>query len=511
MSNRRTTSMLAAIALLAAATRPACAIAPPVLSDEALARAPIVVLAHWDPKGKIERHDDIDGNVMRNGEAHLELVVERSIVGDIEPGAHALLVRHYGGLTWDDEGRPSTGTSTDIPGDVDDVRVSNLWFLKSARSWDPKVTTEFLAPFGYHRSVQSPKFEAWYAALRPPAKDGAIAPFLASSDGPTALRALETVSGGIAPWPFRDGFDEWLRGKRDPNNVRRGLAHEVESALASRDAEVRRYAAALLDDLRGADAGPALRPLLKDADGGVRALAIALLAGRKDAPSLPRFAEAAAGAQHAWFGGAAVDRLLAWGAPEVVPAIAAFLETDETAGNASGGESGILAVKAREALRTLVGYAFPYDVGASIAAWADASKRGSPAERTARLRELLGDDAEPLTIRWPAQPTNNGSSVEVVNRSPRPVALARRPSHVVRRGDSGYMAWNPPAADKPDDFATIAPGGVLLVALGRTEGPSVEARSGSAPDTELVLTFGRHGASAGVRAWVGVLRLKIGN
>jgi len=103
-------------------------IAPAFISDEELARYPIIVVAKWD-KGPFRPHhrsarDSTHGEVITAIESFTELNILRVIKGPVQPGLTTLKVGW--GVSWSTNGdRVTSGTSTELPGDVDRIRTIN--------------------------------------------------------------------------------------------------------------------------------------------------------------------------------------------------------------------------------------------------------------------------------------------------------------------------------------------------------------------------------------------------
>jgi hypothetical protein len=123
------------------------AIAPQFVSDEELAAYPIVVVGKWE-KGPFKanhRYEDRgEQKVITAIESFTALNVLRVIKGDVKPGVHML--KRGWGIAWAaDGGWVTSGTSTELLGDVKNVTQPNIWFLQKARSWDESDKTEYLS------------------------------------------------------------------------------------------------------------------------------------------------------------------------------------------------------------------------------------------------------------------------------------------------------------------------------------------------------------------------------
>src|SRR5947208_2316874 len=126
--------LCAAVTLLVITTN-GWAIAPPYITDEELARYPVIVVAKWE-KVAFKPHHRYDGSkdgarVATAIESFTELNVLRVIKGDLKPGVQKVMIGW--GIVWSKDGdRVSSGTSTEMPGDVKSITEPNIWFLKRA-------------------------------------------------------------------------------------------------------------------------------------------------------------------------------------------------------------------------------------------------------------------------------------------------------------------------------------------------------------------------------------------
>ena len=488
----------AALLLFALGAPPAHAIAPPVLTDADLAGADAIVVARWDETSGFEDHGVVEGNVRKSYQALTGLVVERSVKGTAPAGKVKMTLGW--GLVWDRDGRPSTGTSTELLGDVEDVRQPGLWFLHRR----PAGSLADWEPMGFHRSIQPLALEPWFTALASTDAKPGIRAALASPDPLVAMRALEYAAGGRWPWPFGGGeFDDWLHGgARAADSALSEFRDAIAGALRSGDAKVRAHAAVVLDDAEGADSPTSLRPLLEDPDSDVRAVVAGLLAARKDEASYDRFAKAFDGAQATWLFDAALRRVAVTQDLRVVPALLGALETE--GGPAEGDPSPALA--ARESLRAVVGYAFPFTVVKSRAAWDEAKALPDSAARLARVRARLGDDREPLVARRvPPAPGATGLWVEIVNRSERLVDVASGPAWVDVHGATGMASWSLPRPPSPE-YVRLAPGGMTRIRVDRND----TAALGWVPTGDGVridLSFRGLRRDPAARSWMGTLSM----
>jgi hypothetical protein len=488
----------AASLLFAFGAPSAHAIAPPVLTDADLASADAIVVARWAESSGFEDHGEVEGNVRKSFQTLTALVVERSVKGTVPVGNVKMTLGW--GLVWDRDGRPSTGSSTELPGDVEDVRKPGLWFLHRR----PAGSLADWEPMGFHRSIQPLALEPWFTALASTDPKPGIRAALASAEPVVAMRALKYAARGRWPWPFGGGqFDDWLHGgARTAGSSLAEFRDAIAGALRSGDPEVRARAAVVLDDVDGAKSPTALRPLLEDPDSDVRAVVAGLLATRKDDASYDRFAKAFDGARATWILVAALTRVAVARDPRVVPALIRALETE--GGPTEGDPSPALA--AREALGAVVGYAFPFTVVESDAAWEEAKALPDPEARLARVRARLGDDREPLVARRvPPTPDATGRWVEIVNRSERPVDVASGPSWVDVQGANGVASWSLPRPQSPE-YVRLAPGGRTRMRVDRND-PAARRWMPTGDGVRIDLSFRGLRRDPGARSWMGTLSM----
>lgn len=116
-------------------------IAPNFISDAELAQSPVIVVGQWEnaPFTSHNKYRDDFGSdqVIADSEAYTKLRILRVIKGsDLKPGEHHLMTGL--GISWSEDGAwVSSGTSTELLGDVGNITQPNLWFLKKSRSCWP--------------------------------------------------------------------------------------------------------------------------------------------------------------------------------------------------------------------------------------------------------------------------------------------------------------------------------------------------------------------------------------
>ena len=427
------------------------AIPPPFISDQEMARFPVIVEARWDRR-PFRAHYDVEDNALKNGECFTKLTVLRVIKGDLKPGEHELLPGYN--IGWSETGgEPMSFMSTQMCGDVEEVCQANLWCLEWTRSWDKSDPKNYLSLTNY-RAIQPLVLEAYFHALGHANPDDAIAKLLRGGVPKVCLRCLEFVNGGAVPWPYWGEFEEWYRGTPDPADRRVQLAPHVRPLMRHEDAEVRRMATATYGSLTDDRAVPALRERLTDSDDGVRAIAVGILAKYRDIPSIESINEACTGIHNGHLGCAAVDKLLEWGDVRLVPGLIRFLDEGDYAGRI-GDDIFIPSLRARAGLERIVGFTFPLDADRSGRAWKAALSIDDRQKRIDRLAQLLPDKSAP--IRAQAIGDVKNCKIRVTNTDQRKWTVTTRPAdlEICFNGNSHSMGVRPRLASQ---FVTLAAG-----------------------------------------------------
>ncbi len=264
--NRRARFLLVfALGLALLCGSSAVAVAPPFVSDEELARAPTIVVAKWD-KAPLVPHNLVKGNVCEKLEARTEIVVTRVVKGALKPGKYTILLGPFIGWESKDGGRVFSYTSTEMLGNVKEVKDENLWFLESRRSWDKSDKVVHPALDTY-RGVQPRALEPYYLALGAAHPDKEVPKLLSSREETVVQRSLEYIAGGVLPWPYSPDFDF-----ERPVTTHKPLieqASAVEALLKRKEPELRRLAASVYAALTERQSVPLLRRLLHDDDAQV--------------------------------------------------------------------------------------------------------------------------------------------------------------------------------------------------------------------------------------------------
>ncbi len=479
------------------------AIAPAYLSDRELASFPILVVARWE-KAPFAAHHDIQGNVARHIENFTQLHVLRVIKGDLAPGQHKLMVGM--GIAWQEDGTGlSTGTSTELPGDVQDVTASALWFLERQRSWDKADQTEYLSTENY-RTVQPLVLADYFAAIAQQQPEAPLAKLLASPEPLVVRRALRFACGEVLPWPNDADWQRDLFGPAESGRVFRELTADVLKVAERKElVATRPLAVSIYAQLAGAECVTAVRQFLTDDDANVRLMAVGVLARRQDRESTAAFARAVQGQLDTWVACAVIEVLRAWGDASLVPALIQFLENDDCAYQ-EGDDFYISALKARTALRQITRCTFPLNVDAAGAAWSKVEHIADADERAGALAALLSVDDQPL--RAEVIGDKRRAFLRVINQSPRAIEIARSYSQISQDYPGGTAAYGfPSEAETRDDFVTLQPGQALLYGCRLPKG-FLLADPGS---REMKVAYLSNGKRFGLRAWIGTIDVRFGD
>jgi hypothetical protein len=518
------------------------AIAPPYMSDEELADLPVIVVAKWE-KAPFHSHIKYDqdkelGRVVRQFEAYTKLKVLRTVKGNVPPGDVELLVNY--GISWHEDGKwVTSGTSTELPGDVEDVTTPNLWFLTKARSWDSNRKKEYLSVDNY-RQIQPLVLEKCFVALGSPRRETLVPQLLATDSPEVAMRVLRYISGGIWPWPYDpDAFEMRLRHS-NPEHRGRTLKEEsqrVWSIVKSNAGKSRPYAVSVYADLKGRDSIKDIRTLLDDKDPIVRGVAIGILVRYEDGESLERINKAIRGVDKGWLACKLIDALSSWEDERVVPCLISYLQNSSFAYQ-HGDDLGIPAIKARQALKDMTGHWFPFDVDLSMKAWRQARQIPDKVKRRELLNQLIPGEEFPFiaelvgkisykTANDAKQPAakssleatglgdNAGSeqvavaTVRLRNITKRPVVVGKRPTAVDMSSPNGCAYYGnsfPTMKPASDQFVQLTPGGTLDFEVTLSE----SFRIAEPHLRHLKVIYHDNGNTVGVNAWIGTLEVKPG-
>ena len=216
---------------------------------------------------------------------------------------------------------------------------------------------------------------------------------------------------------------------------------------------------------------------------------------------------AANGITNGWMACRIIEAAQNWGDSRLAPLLIGFLQNGDSAGF-HGDDLFIPCIKARQALKTMTGHVFPYDVAASLAAWEKVRGVSNVEERKQRLLSLLPCEPNPLSAE--AVGTNRKPSLKVRNVSKQPVTVAKRPSygHQNYPGGSCGCGFGEDASVKgKDGFVTLQPGESVQF--------EVEFKDGflrADPATrKMTVVYDNNGSQCGANAWVGSIPVTFGS
>lgn len=499
------------------------AIAPPHVSDAELAAYPIIVVAKWD-KAPARAHNqyakDRVGRVVLKSEVHTQLNILASIKGEVAPGTQDLLLEW--GISWREDGSyVNSGTSTEIPGDVDDVTVPCLWFLRHTRSWDESRKEAFLTA-GNYREVQPVELKEFYLRLGNRNAQAEVPKLLAPDQPRVARRVLWYLCGGQWPWPY-DQDDSPYDKPRQRGPILRSEADRVWEYLQPGAKEQRPLAAGAFAELAGKNGVARMRTLLDDQDPKVRGVAVGALARHRDEAAVDRFARATQGLTDGWIACQVIKELLAWKDERTVPALIGFLQNDKFTYQ-HGDDLGIPALKAQQALLAITGHEFPYDVAASQTAWQAAVGLSDRAARKRLLAETISGGQTPLVAAAVGLPGKELSeslkkhyeslredefviTIRLRNLSAGAVTILSSPSEVEMRWPGGLSSrGSAPYGEQKSEFTMIEPKDGVGIETVVTKNFLMAEPA----DRQLKLRYLASGNREGVKAWMGTIGVEFG-
>ncbi len=486
------------------------AIAPRYMSDQELAESSIIVVAQWE-KASVESHnryrenEDL-GPVIIESEAYTKLRIVRTVKGaKLKPGQYDLKVGW--GISWSKDGTwLSSGTSTELPGDVQDITKPSLWFLNRERSWDEAREDDYLSIDNY-RQIQPLGLDGYFLALGGdrPKRD---VPLLLSSDQPEEVRrALLYVCGGHWPWPHDSDFERRYLSPDKRGEILSAQANAVAKVVERKDlGELRSLAVTVYAELKQEGCVNYVRELLRDEDADVRAMAVCVLARNRDEKAIGGMIQAVNGITNGWMSCRVIESLGDWGDDRLVPALIAFLENGDSAGFA-GDDLFIPAIKSRQVLLAITGHVFPFEADSSLKAWDKAQHIADASSRGELLAQLIPCDAQPLKAELVG--SNNNAYLRLTNTSRQPTTVTRHPSYGHQRspGASFGCGFGQAAEVQSEKgFVTLKPGDSIQL--------SVELRDRfllASPDTrEMSVVFDNTGSAYGINAWIGNIKVSFG-
>jgi hypothetical protein len=499
----RAAALAAGAAAIAAAQillceRYADGIAPGHLTDEELARFPLIVVARWN-RAPFEAHHRIEQNALRDYDLRTRIEVIRVIRGDLEPGEHTVMLDF--GIGWEETGgQVMSYTSTQLGGDAEEVLKPNLWFLTRKRTWDAADKTEYLH-VPHYRAIQPSELEPFYLALR--SEDGRreIPKLLASESAEVVRRTLLHVCGGVWPWPNDEHFQRTYLSPRDPGERLVEQKDAVARLVPGGDPKVAWVAASVYADLAAKESVTRMREWLHSGDPRVRAVAMGILSRQRDGSSIEAMAKAVEGMEDPWLSSRVIGSMKGWREVSLVPVLLTFLEDDSDAG-CEGDDFKIPALRARFALHALTCRWFPFDVELSRRAWEAAIGPRAGPEPPRIPDGLLPYGETPFEAALVRE--GERTFVRVKNRSEVAIALAKRPSQITYRSDTGLSDRYEAASAERGAFQVLSPREAILF--------EVKAPRSflSAIERKLTLHYLKTGRAIGLKAWIGALEVDLG-
>lgn len=506
--NRQLRGFVLAVWSAVMISRNGWATAPAYVSDDELAQYPIVVVAQWKrgdfkPHHRYRREDN--ENVIVGLEAFTELEILRVIKGDVKPGTAKLKVG--GGIGWSEDGSGvSSASSTELPGDVDKVTAPNLWFLKLEKSWDENDRSDYLSINNY-RAVQPLTMEAYFQRLSSKHPEQEVPELLFSDKKEVVQRALRYVCGGMTPSLDPDEFSARYLEPRNQGKLLKEQANSVKKVVEqTKIQQVRETALVAYWKLVGSAGTEFTRGLLRDGNSDVRAVAVVLLARQRDEHSLQAIIDAVEGVRDGQHACSVVKALVGWGDTRLVPALISFLRNGESAG-LYGDDLFIPALKAKEALYSITGHYFAFDVESSRRAWEASQNLADKEERKRRLDKVQSQDPSPLRAELIGDGSTN-AAVRVENKSKEEIVISRYPAWGEQKWHGGVAGCRIGKVDGhgKSEFVTLAPAASIEVSISLLDSYLL-----AEPSTRtLTLAYTDNGSSQGVNAWIGLVNAQFG-
>jgi len=137
------------------------------ITDEVLANYPFIVVAKTDT-ATVAEHALVENGVEEWRELRMELLIERVITGNIQPGTYEVLLGPP--LEREEDGGHVLRYWYDKAGKLhtifaDDITEPKLWFLIREPSWDASNPKLFLSLATY-QGVQPLELEPYFSALQ---------------------------------------------------------------------------------------------------------------------------------------------------------------------------------------------------------------------------------------------------------------------------------------------------------------------------------------------------------
>lgn len=495
------------------------AMGPGYLTDAELVKYPVIFIAQWEKAPFVAHRDPNDASVARI-EAYTRLRVLEVIRGDVKPGEVELKIGW--GISWNKEGKEVySGTTTYLPGDVENVTAPAIWFCQRERSWDETRKDEYLT-VRHYREVQPIGLRVFYETLMRPDGDKAILELLSMEHTDQSRRVLKHLSGGVFPWPYEP--DSFYNKPKKRGLVLHDAADRVWKFIEENPGKPRPYSVAVYAELRGKDCVGQVRTLLTDDDPLVRGVAVGILAKNRDSESAVKLAAEVVDLKESWLACQIIKELGTWDDDSAVAALFGFLRNDSFSYQ-SGNEFGIPALLAKKMLLERTGHEFPFDIEVSQKAWSEARKATTKEERRKVLTELAPNGACPIravAFGYPSQTLREelnqrisklhsnelAIDVRITNVSSKAVAILKYPSMVSEQSSFSNNAYGGGyfTTDQKREYITLEPNASQVIQARISTNTLSEVRSKG----ELTFDYLNNGSNQGVQAWIGQVKVDFG-
>lgn len=501
----------------------AMAIAPPFLTDAQLSKFPVIVIAKWEKTPITQHFKENDSNIAMR-EIYTRLRILEVIRGDVKPGEVEIMMGW--GIGWNNEGKElRTYTSSDLPGDLDDVTQPAIWFLQRQRSWDETRKEEYLSVSNY-RAVQPIELKDFYVAMTREDADRIVPTLLSMERTFISRRVLIHLCGGIPPWPYDVGtHGSFYRRPRERGKVYREEAGRIWEFVKANPGKPRPISVAAYAELGGKECIENMRALLDDGDPDVRLVAIGVLAKHRDRDSMGRFAKAASVHTGRLASCLVLEELSTWDEAGLVPTFIRFLQNDDWAYQGEGGYQDLISpmILARRALLSRTGHKFGFDVELAEKAWEEASRFSEPIERLRLLEKLAPEAKAPIVATAVGSPSKELGAylwkgidrvsadervikVRLCNHSSQPVTILKQPSEVSEIWESGSDGYRTDVDGSKRECVTIKPN-----EIGRLEVcVSTKFLDAAVEKRRLVLSYLPEEGDSAEKAFVGKIRVMVG-
>jgi hypothetical protein len=189
-----------------------------------------------------------------------------------------------------------------------------------------------------------------------------------------------------------------------------------------------------------------------------------------------------------------------------------------------GDDLGIPALKARQALLTITGHEFPFDVELSRKAWEEARRlddkearkrllaKAAPGGKTPLVAAAIGlakkEFGEAFREFGPVEKDEVVVTIRLHNLSARPVTILKYPSEISTSSPAGSSSHSFGDFDKEDkqDFITIEPNTDKVLELKLWKSFLIADPA----ERQLTISYLANGNGQGVKAWIGTLKVEFG-